>query len=252
MLRTHVRTAPGIGSGRCAFAKRVKFLRVTLDAPAERLGALREFYGDALELRPRAGSSEKAAFGVGETELEFRRSERSAFYHFALLVPGDRFDAAHRWAASLARLLVDDESGADTFVFDSWRALASYFEDPAGNIVELIAHRGLERTGAAGDFHGSELVGVSELGLVGDPRALARTLASAAQLHVWDGTLDEPGQLAFVGEPGRTLILTPVGRGWLPTGRPSEPHPLDVAIAGPVDADVELNGGLYRLVSRAR
>ena len=52
-------------------------------------------------------------------------------------------------------------------------------------------------------------------------------------LQMWDGTIDEPGSLAFVGEQARTLILAPPGRGWLPTGRPAEAHPLAVRLEGP-------------------
>ena len=68
----------------------------------------------------------------------------------------------------------------------------------------------------------------AELGLVGEPLLLAAGLAEYG-LELWDGSL-EPGRLAFVGEKGRTLILVPPGRGWLPTGRPAEPHPVDVLL----------------------
>ena len=96
------------------------------------------------------------------------------------------------------------------------------------NIVELIAHRGLDHNGRQGDFRRAELLGVSELGLVGAPSSLAAGLAEYG-LELWEGSL-EPGRLAFVGEKGRTLILAPPGRGWLPTGRPAEPHPVDVLL----------------------
>jgi catechol 2,3-dioxygenase-like lactoylglutathione lyase family enzyme len=230
----------------------LRFVRTTLDTPADRLESVRRFYAQTLELPARPDADRgRAAFDVGETVLEFRASASTAFYHFAFLVPGDRFDAAHRWAASRTTLLPDDETGRDVFDFDSWHALACYFEDPAGNIVELIAHRDLEWSGETGGFHGRELLGASELGLVGDPVAMARALESETQLHVWDGTLDEPGRLAFVGERGRTLILAPAERGWLPTGRPAEAHHVEVEVAAEVDATVDLEDGQYRLVSRA-
>lgn len=61
---------------------------------------------------------------------------------------------------------------------------------------------------------------------------MARRLADELRLKLWDGTVDEPGQLSFVGEKGRTLILSPPGRGWLPTRRPAEAHPVDAVLAG--------------------
>jgi hypothetical protein len=136
------------------------------------------------------------------------------------------------------------------FDFSNWDARACYFHDAAGNIVELIAHRGVEETGAEGEFRRSELVGFSELGLVGEPAAMAGKLSQLG-LEVWDGTLDEPGRLAFVGEKARTLILAPPDRGWLPTDRPAERHRVDAVVAGPADGEVELEDGLYRIRARS-
>ena len=192
----------------------VRFVDVTLSAPFD----LREFYGDALGL-PLDGD----VIVVGETRLRFRIEDGGAFYHFALLVPGDRFDAALRWAGERLELL------GDVFDFDFWDARAVYLHDPAGNIVELIAHHGLEENRRNGGFAAEELVGLSELGLVGDPPRLLPELEKLG-LELWDGDVDRPGGLGFVGERGRTLILAPTGRGWLPTGRPAEVHPVDATI----------------------
>lgn len=199
----------------------MKFLRVVLETPADLSSAMSEFYGRTL------GVEET----VGETELVFRDGGEGAFYHFALLVPGDRFDAAREWIASRADLLDGGDIDGVVFDFDNWGALALYFHDPAGNIVELIAHKGLEENGRIGPFDASELLGVSEVGLVGDQDELARSLGELG-LHLWDGVL-EPGRLAFVGERGRTFIVAPEGRGWLPTGRPAEPHPVEAVVTGP-------------------
>jgi hypothetical protein len=197
----------------------MRFQRVRLRAPAHLLRELRELY-DRLE--------------TGETELEFAAGEGEPFYHFAFLAPPERFDEL---VASTGGLLPDRDTGDVVFDFDNWNAKAFYFHDPAGNIVEVIAHRGLEGP-----------LGLSELGLVGDTRAMAPELQKLG-LELWDGTLDEAGRLAFLGERGRTLILAPPGRGWLPTGRPSERHPVETEIAGATPGEVELEDGLYRITS---
>jgi hypothetical protein len=172
------------------------------------------FYGGELGL-----PLERDAIVVGETTLRFEPSEGEPFYHFALLVPGDRFDAALPWAGERVELLTD------VVDFEPWDGRAVYFHDPAGNIVELIAHRGLEENGRRGAFSAEELVGFSELGIVGDQSARLEELESLG-LELWDGSV-RPDRLAFVGERGRTLILAPVGRGWMPTGRPAEAHPVE-------------------------
>jgi hypothetical protein len=196
----------------------VRFVEVRLGAPAHLLSELRDFY---------------ARLDTGETKLEFTAVEGEPFYHFAFLVPPDRFDAV---LAATPSPLPDRETGEVVFDFDFWDARAFYFHDPAGSIVEIVAHQGI-------DAHG-----LSELGLVGDPNELAPPLLELG-LELWDGTLDEPGRLAFIGERGRTLILSPESRGWLPTGRPAEPHPVEAVISGPPPGRVELAGGLYVIES---
>jgi hypothetical protein len=195
----------------------MRFAEVTLEAPLD----LRGFYGAKLGL-PLDGD----AIVVGETRLRFEVEDGGAFYHFALLVPGDRFDAALAWSKERVELL------GDVFDFEEWDARAVYFHDPAGSIVELIAHHGLEENGRLGAFAAEELVGFSELGLVGERRLLLSRL-EALGLELWDGELCEPNSLAFVGERGRTFILAPPGRGWLPTGRPAEPHPVKAVLETP-------------------
>ena len=179
-----------------------------LRAPEHRLTELQEFY---------------AQLGTGETEVEFVAGEGDPFYHFAFLAPPERFD-------ELA-------GSNEVFDFDDWDARAFYFHDPAGNIVEVIAHQELDETG------------LSELGLVGEPRAMAEALQPLG-LELWDGTLEEEGGLAFLGERGHTLILAPPGRGWMPTGRPAEPHPVEAELEGPPNGETELESGLYRISRR--
>jgi catechol 2,3-dioxygenase-like lactoylglutathione lyase family enzyme len=179
----------------------MRFVEVTLAAPPALLPELEAFY-DGI---------------TGETTLRFEPGEGEPFYHFALLVPGDRFDATHAWAEERFELV------GGVFEFENWDARAVYFLDPAGNIVELIAHRGLEESGRDGEFGADEIVGFSELGLVGNRAENLRI----SRLPLWSGTIDDPESLAFVGEKGRTLILAEEGRGWLPTGRPAEAHPVE-------------------------
>jgi hypothetical protein len=201
----------------------VRFADVTLGAPA----GLGDLYGRVLGL-PLDGD----AIVIGETTLRFHSEAGDPFYHFALLVPGDRFDAALAWGRERVELL------GDVFDFEAWDARAVYFHDPAGNIVELIAHHGLAESGRTGAFAEEELVGLSELGLVGEPLDLLRQLTTAG-LELWDGKVRGARRLGFVGERGRTFILAPPGRGWLPTDRPAEPHPVEVEVETPRPARFE-------------
>jgi hypothetical protein len=167
---------------------------------------------------------------IGDSRLTFS-GEGDAFYHFAFLVPGDRFAAARRWAAERVELLA-------TIDFPAWDAQACYFHDPAGNIAELIAHADIGAAGRSGAFDPGELLAISELGLPGaDPDELA-----AFGLPTWD----HGGPLAFCGRKGHTLIAAPAGRGWVPTERPAEVHPAEVGVSG-LAGGTELTGLPYRL-----
>ena len=211
-----------------------------LDASAPLLPKLAEFYGGHLGL-PLSETDSGIGLGIGESTLSFRASDGAPFYHVALLVPGDRFDAALAWAGESFELLPDRETGEVVFDFTNWDALAVYFHDPAGSIVELITHRAIGETGATGAFAARELLGISEIGLACDPPAVAAELERELGLELWDGTVEGEARLAFVGEKARTLILCRSGRPWLPTGRPAEAHPVEVVLVGARDGTVPVD-----------
>jgi catechol 2,3-dioxygenase-like lactoylglutathione lyase family enzyme len=181
-------------------------------------------------------------FRAGHTTVELAPAETAPFYHFALRVPRNRFAAAREWIGRHAEILGDAR-------FDNWNAEACYVEDPAGNIVELIAHAGTAERGAAGDFSAAELAGLSEVGIVvDDPAAAVAALERDLGLELWSG---DAAQLAFVGAKAHTLILAPPGRAWLPTGRPSEPHAATVTVTGGTASAVVLATSPQRSVHRS-
>ncbi|MGH3083453.1 MAG: VOC family protein [Gaiellaceae bacterium] len=221
----------------------MRFRSVRLRAPDGSRSMLEDFYAEQLGFK----RIEQSGVTIGETALAFESSPGEPFYHFALLVPGNRFDEAFEWIAERTEVLPDLETGEVVFDFDNWNALACYFHDPVDNIVELIAHRGVDESGTEGPFSAAEVVGFSELGLVGDRAEMAAALHSELGLEQWAGDLEHEARLAFVGEKARTFILSPEGRGWLPTGRPAEAHPCEVVLTGPSQRAALLGGSRYRI-----
>ncbi|MFZ0091082.1 MAG: hypothetical protein WAL63_16360 [Solirubrobacteraceae bacterium] len=203
----------------------------------------RFYVGDlGLDKMPAEDAPDK--YAVGPARLRFNRAvdDSAPFYHFALLAPGDRFAEAKGWLSGAGSLLSDSD-GQTTFDFDFWDAKASYALDPAGNIVEIIAHRGVAESGASGAFDPGELCGVSEVGLVTVRVPQAVEALQQAGLPLWSGTT-EADSLAFCGAKAHTLIACSPGRGWLPTDRPAEVHP--------VQARIRDRHGLTRDVSLTR
>jgi hypothetical protein len=218
-------------------------LRVRLQVSERAREATDRFYRNRFEL-PVVDDG----FRIGATMLDLVPVvETEPFYHFALRVPRNRFQAAREWLRSHTDVLPDEETGEEVFDFDNWNAEACYGLDPAGNIVELIAHHDLpEESESEGPFTGTELLGMCELGLVWpDTGELAGELEQIG-IHLWDGEL-APGRLAFMGGRDGVLILTPSGRGWLPTGRPAEVHPVDAVVAGERAAEAGFSGLPYRI-----
>ena len=74
-----------------------------------------------------------------------------------------------------------------------------------------------------------------------DQREAARALEPLG-IELWDGTLDDPGRLAFLGGRDGVLIISRPGRGWMPTGRPAELNPAGAVVAGTREAHVVLPG----------
>ncbi len=223
----------------------MQFRHVTLRAAESRTDALRSFYGRDFGL-PAAGPH---SFHVGTTTLEFVPGAGSdPFYHFAFRVPRNRFEAARDWLGARTALLPDDHTGDTRFDFSFWNAEACYAHDPCGNIVELIAHHELpEETPGDRPFSGAELLGVCELGAPGpDVPAMARALGTLG-IELWSGTIDEPGRLAFMGGRDGVVILSPLDRGWMPTGRPAEPWPVEAVVAGRRDGEIVLPGTEHRV-----
>jgi catechol-2,3-dioxygenase len=228
----------------------LRIARAELAVAAARLEAVAGFYEQTLgfAVEQRDG---RLVVPVGGDVLELVATDDGTdpFHHFALLLPGNRFDAARTWLRERAEPLARDD-GETVFAFDFWDAQAVYFHDPAGNIVELIAHAGTaERSGVAGDFSAAELAGLSEVGIVVDrPAGAVAALARDLELELWSGDAE---QLAFVGAKAHTLILAPPGRGWLPTGRPAEPHGAKITVTGGAAQAVVLAESPQRSVRRS-
>jgi catechol 2,3-dioxygenase-like lactoylglutathione lyase family enzyme len=225
----------------------VNFRRIAVAAAASRLDAQERFYRDRLGLEVDRGP-DRVGVACGPARIEFVAADGAPFTHFALLAPGNRFAEGCVWLGERVDLLPDPDTGQPVFDFEFWDAQACYFEDPAGNIVELIAHRGVEDSHRPG-FAAGDLRGLSEVGLVThDKPAAAAAVESTFGVPVWDGSADGPG-LAFAGRRARTLILAPPSRHWLPTQRAALACPTEVELELDRSGELELDGGLIRIRS---
>lgn len=202
--------------------------QVTLHA--SNLGRTLDFYENVLGLTLAECPSGCLTFTIGRSRLVFLPAlrRRQPFYHLAFSVPCNQFGTAVRWLERRAPILpfCGDHRIAE---FPDWQARAVYFHDPDGNILELIARQALPAAPGAA-FARTPIVGLSEIGIVADD------VEGACQ-----ALIDQYGvpyfargrrlrDFAAMGDDEGLFIVCQTGRGWWPTLRPAERHPLELSI----------------------
>ncbi|GKV57089.1 hypothetical protein NCCP2222_30360 [Sporosarcina sp. NCCP-2222] len=188
-----------------------------------KLKALKRFYVDLLELDVVEQSEGQMTFRVGESEVTFKETEQPAFYHFAFNIPGNQFSMMKYFIKD--RLSLNWEDGRDEVYFSSFNADSMYFEDPAGNIVELIGRR---KRDLFGDLTKESFLNISEVGIVTpDVEGVGEQLLDAG-IPLRKGTDIHPDELNFLGRGDTYIVLVPPGRRWYFSKKASEVYPLEM------------------------
>src|SRR5690625_4057339 len=126
------------------------------------LKELRRFYMNILELNITDETEEAFSIDIGTSKLTFKQSDKPCFYHYAINIPGNQFSMLkHRIKE---RIPLNRERGIDEVYFSSFDADSMYFEDPAGNIIELIGRRKRDLFG--NPTFAESFFNISEVGIV--------------------------------------------------------------------------------------
>ncbi|WP_262177265.1 glyoxalase [Saccharococcus sp. Marseille-Q5394] len=187
------------------------------------LKALRRFYGNVLELDVMESTVEQFTVRIGESHLTFKQSEQPAFYHFAINIPGNQFSMMKYWM--LNRVTLNREEGRDEVYFPSFDADAMYFEDPVGNIVELIGRR---KRDLFGDLTKESFLNISEIGITTPHVVEVGDELQDLGIPLRNGTEVEPDELNFLGRGDNYIVLVPPGRRWYFSKKVSEAYPLEL------------------------
>jgi catechol-2,3-dioxygenase len=193
--------------------------------------AMQAFYMRVLQRSSDSGA-ERAMVCAGRTRLIFQGAhpEERPHYHIAFAVPLERFDIARQQVATHTSLIAVD--GSEIIVHRGWDAVACYFRDPAGNILECIARRS-EQTDSAEAVNTPVFIqSVCEVGLVvDDVRATTQLLRDALGIALFHGSEGE--LFTALGTETGLLIVVSRGREWYPsTGVATEPAPLQLTLTG--------------------
>lgn len=222
---------------------RLRRLELRTEDPA----GLAEFYRGVLGLTVTSVGSD-VSVQAGPSTLHFTPGTGRPIYHFAFNIPENKLSAAMAWMEDRAPLLIPSWQDSPVIHFRSLDAHSVYFNDPAGNILEFIAHHSLGN-GRAGSFDPSDILYVSEIGLVVTDFAMALRQLAAVDLKPY---LEASEGFAAVGDPHGFLIVVAENRVWLPTDDVrSAVFPTDVEFAAASDRRVVLPGHPYEIVGKA-
>ena len=199
------------------------------------LKQLRGFYGNVLEIPIEESSEEYFQLSIGTSKLIFRHSELQTNYHFAINIPGNQFTLAKFWAKE--RVLLNREASVDEIYYARFEADAFYFEDPAGNVIELIARRNVDKWS---DFSIESFLNLSEISITTPFVEESGEMLQKIGIPINGHFQIEPDELNFLGKKDTFILLVPPKRRWYFSKKLSETSPLEI----------ELENGKVILINR--
>src|SRR5690625_57232 len=202
-----------------------------LTLQTNKLEVTKEFYTQQLGFSLCGESPNRFQIQVGKSILEFTNDKVAGepYYHFAFNIPSNQFQEAKEWLKGKTTLLLED--GEDEADFSFWPAHACYFEDPAGNIVELIA-RYKQNPNSESSFSVKSILNISEIGLIVKDAPMVGE--QFKEINIFDSDNDPVtnSSLNFMQDNnnGVFIILTSVDRRWLFSEKKSKIFPLKITL----------------------
>ncbi|WP_340025911.1 VOC family protein [Paenibacillus sp. FSL K6-1096] len=196
-----------------------------VEMQTDSLKEMKDFYENILGLTVVQEQSASFSVQAGDSRLTFKQSDlsRQEKYHFAFNIPENQIDEALRWITPKVSVIPNE--GQEVVHFESWNADSIYFNDPAGNIVELIARHNLNNSANAA-FSPASLLCVSEIGLPVADVEEALLKLSRVGLDPWR---NYSSQFAAVGDEHGLIIAVKQGRVWFMSDQEEAyPHPLTI------------------------
>lgn len=193
--------------------------------------AIQPFYSEVLGLP--VIRSEQGSFTVqaGWSELTFREMDpqhaEKHYYHFAFTIPENRLPEAKKWIEALVP--IGTEAGQDVSYSESWNSHSVYFEDPAGNILELIARHTMDNAAAHPFDPQQDILCISEIGVPTSSVPAAVDQFESLGLMTYK---TRNGSFNPIGDDNGLLMVVETGRRWHFTDKTAESFPVRVTIRG--------------------
>ncbi|MHC0039666.1 VOC family protein [Pseudoneobacillus sp. C159] len=224
----------------------MKIKQLVLDTA--HLNDLVDFYTNKLGFPIISKDETHFTIEIGETLLTFKQEigHDLPFYHFAINIPENRLMEALEWIDTKTE--ISTEQGDKVIHFVSWDAHSIYFNDPAGNIVEIIARHKLPSIDKEGPFSIEEFLRVDEIGLpVQNVMKSIETLKTELGLPEWRPASSE---FATIGALEGLFIVVKEKRQWFMSDKSAELYPIEMTIEGDRNASISLE--CYQIKSEAK
>ncbi len=196
------------------------------------INELKEFYVDKLGFRLVKNKPSGFEIEVGESRLEFKQAQSTTkpFYHFAFMIPANKFVEAKKWSQQRVSLMEEDEE--NEIFFPNSNAQSFYFIDPSGNIVEFICRKLISPSSERLGFSVEDVVKISEINLTTNEVISVGRKIREFGIPVRDNESLLEDSLNFLGEKegGCFILLGPPKRRWIFSSQDSEIHPLIIEI----------------------
>ncbi|AIY04290.1 beta-lactamase [Planococcus sp. PAMC 21323] len=186
---------------------------------------MKGFYEYQLGFRIVEEDDTSFTLSMGESQLVFRESDRAAVYHFALNIPGNQFTLAKSWTSE--RVTLNRQEGMDEVFYANFDADAFYFQDPAGNVVEFIARRSVDRMA---NFTVDSILNISEVSITTTYVEEVGELIEDMDIPVRGSKGIEAKSLNFLGSGHAFILLVEPKRIWYFSKQKSETHPLSIEL----------------------
>ena len=195
------------------------------------LEIMKEFYTQCLGFSIYEERLNAFQIQVGTSIIEFTNENvvGEPYYHFAFNIPANQFREAKEWLKEKTMLLL--EGGEDEADFSFWSAHACYFEDPGGNIVELIARHNVSPNSES-PFSVNNILNISEIGLIVQDAPKVGEQLGKFNIFERDNDPITNDSLNFMQENnnGVFILLTSIGRRWLFSEKKSKIFPMRITI----------------------
>ena len=187
------------------------------------LNAQEEVLGNKLGF-PIETKEDQLIIFCGENKLIFQKSERQFYYHYCFLIPTGSLESA---------IIFLDEKRFDPVPYEGERIIhfdngrSVYFYDGDGNIAEFI-ERPLTNYSEKDTFKIEDVIKLNEIGLpVTSPLDTSEELISKYSIvPLSQETFRD--DFCWVGDHHGVILVTKIGRNWMPTQRQAEVNDLAI------------------------